>query len=134
MRKRVEEYTKAKNESSLERYNKFLELGMYGPMFPCIFCHEFNWKYNSSVVKDIHQIQPGLLNHDYVLSKNIKLFIKLDCLWMCSSCKSSVVSNKRPKMLATDDLLCPWEDVPRELLKLNEVKHVYSAPILIAIF
>ena len=53
---------------------------------------------------------------------NAHLFTKLDKFYLCKSCKEDLFNGQQPKLSTKNRLLCPWKDVPSELLRLNEVR------------
>ena len=98
-----------------------LQNNRYGPIFPCICCHQLNWKYKMRKVDDIFGEQVHHVDIDYVVNKHNRLFRKLDAYWICDGCNGETRSGKRPRMSSMNGLQCPWEDVPERLLALNEV-------------
>ena len=99
---------------------QFLKEGQYGPIFPCVSCHQLKWKTNVSAV-DMSTLSPDFVDKHYVSLKHRKLFRKLDKYHMCRTCKDSIFQSTRPKMCTRNSLGCPWEDVPPRLLTMNEV-------------
>jgi hypothetical protein len=109
------------SQTSKDMLDKFKNSGRYGPIFPCISCHQLNWKYKVKKVDNIFSEQVHHLDIDYVVNKQSRLFKKLDAYWICDRCNGETRSGKRPRMSSMNGLQCPWEDVPERLLALNEV-------------
>ena len=54
---------------------------------------------------------------DFVTRRHKEFFVKLDRYWICKLYNSSPL----PKLCAKNNLMCPWKDVPDQLLPLNPV-------------
>ena len=133
--RKMEEYIEAKQlQSSMDMLNNFQEAGKYGPIFPCVSCHQFNWRMAVQKVHDINTLEQGIVDVDYVVQKNVKLFSKIDCFWVCKTCKLSIERGIRPKFSSLNSLQCPWEGVPTEMLELNNVRFILPRIILIMEF
>ena len=120
-RKKVERDNRIASQSSRDMLDKFKNSGRYGPIFPCICCHQLNWKSKMRMVDDIFCERFHHVDIDYVVNKQNRLFRKLDAYWICDGCNGETRSGKRPRMSSMNGLQCPWEDVPERLLALNEV-------------
>ena len=83
----------------------------------CVCCHEYKWR------SAVHIVEPGSarltdrVDLEYVMEKNPLFFVKLGSYWICQTCSNSPGV---PKLCAKSNL-CPWEDVPSQLLTLNLV-------------
>ena len=116
-----EEYAKGKlTRQSDGGLGKFLEEGKYGPIFPCIYCHQLKWQ-TSVTVADSSDLNSPFTNIHYVTIQHRSLFKKQDRFWQCRTCKTAISRGERPKMCTQNCLHCPWDDVPPHLLKMNEV-------------
>ena len=105
------------------RQSYFSTSGRYGPSFPCIVCHELHWRGNTDKV-DLDGIEERFLCTDYI-HRNRTLFLKLGKYHCCNMCKRKTDSGDMPKVAAKNNLECPWDNMPGELLKLNEVRVFY---------
>ena len=103
--------------------SQFRKEGKYGPIFPCVCCNQLKWQ--SSVVsleKDELLLLPSSCIDVEHVNVNAHLFTKLDKFYLCKSCKEDLFNGQQPKLSTKNRLLCPWKDVPSELLRLNEVR------------
>ena len=79
------------------------------------------WKSSVKRVDNIQDISRNLVDVDYVIESKKDVFRKLDSFWICKACNQYVDVFQRPKFSSLNGLQCPWEHVPEELLKLNNV-------------
>ena len=108
--------------NSNDDLTKFLEEGKYGPIFSCIFCHQLKWKNNVLEAKEMDMNSP-YVDQQYITVDHIKLFKKQDKYYKCKTCNTSVQLSHRPRMSTKNALHCPFDDVPRDLLIVNEVEY-----------
>jgi hypothetical protein len=129
-RKRYEDNPSPEKQAQRERYHndtgsledgfsRFVASGRYGPSYPCVVCHELHWQGGMRVVT-LNDFDARYICRDYIL-ENKCLFLKQDNYHCCKTCKRKVEAGLMPSVAAKNNLQCPWDTVPRELLKLNEV-------------
>ena len=122
--KRYKDNPSPERQAKRERYHSdalgsFVASGRYGPSYPCIVCHELHWQ-GGTVVVALDDFDDRFVCRDYIL-RNKSLFFKLDNYHCCKTCKPKVDVGLMPNVAAKNSLECPWDTVPRELLKLSEV-------------
>ena len=109
--------------SRRERYRRkkvrLDESGRYGPSFPCLVCHSLNWKGNVLRVA-LTDIDEQYLCLAYI-EKHKLLFVKKGTYWCCNRCKQKIGNGAMPANAASNTLLCPWDSVTQDHLKLSEV-------------
>ena len=99
---------------------KFEKEGRYGPIFPCVCCHQYNWYFLVTIVEDLSSLHPDFVDVGYV-QQNLRMFEKQGRLFLCNRCKSDLTQGKCPKLSTKNNLQCPWEEVSHLLLSVNEV-------------
>ena len=123
-RKRYNEDIEKERQNRQNRYQvraleRFLKMGRYGPSFPCVVCHELHWQ-NNVIPVDFEKQDDNFICKDYIV-KHQSLFVKLNKYYCCKTCQQKIGSEELPANAAKNSLECPWDEVPRELLKLSEV-------------
>ena len=94
----------------------------YGPIFPCISCHETNWQSNVVKISNITTINSSYVDFYFVTVSNRELFVKMNFFYLCKTCKKAIDASRMPKRCAKNMLLCPWKDVEdKDFLNMNEV-------------
>ena len=68
----------------------------------------------------LNEFDARYICREYIL-ENKCLFLKQDNYHCCKTCKRKVEAGLMPSVAAKNNLECPWDTVPRELLKLTEV-------------
>ena len=68
----------------------------------------------------LNEFDARYICREYIL-ENKCLFLKQDNYHCCKTCYRKVEAGLMPSVAAKNNLQCPWDTVPRELLKLNEV-------------
>ena len=101
--------------------------GRYGPIFPCIVCHELHWRSNVVVV-NFDDVEDEFLCTEYVISHN-SLFMKLDSYYCCKTCKKKTDGGEMPKVAAVNNMKCPWDKTPQSMLKFK-VRLVFCEPFM----
>ena len=105
--------------------------GRYGPIFPCIVCHELHWWSNVDVV-NFDDVEDKFLCNEYIVSRN-NLFMKLDSYYCCKTCKKKTDGGEMPRVAAVNDMKCPWENTPQFMLK-SKVNMVISKCFITIVF
>ena len=105
--------------------------GRYGPIFPCIVCHELHWWSNVDVV-NFDDVEDKFLCNEYIVSQN-NLFMKLDSYYCCKTCKKKTDGGEMPRVAAVNDMKCPWENTPQFMLK-SKVNMVISKCFITIVF
>ena len=129
-RKRYEDHPSPERQARRKRYrndtgsledgfSRFVASGRYGPSYPCVVCHELHWQGGMMVVT-LNDFDARYICREYIL-ENKCLFLKQDNYHCCKTCKRKVEAGLMPSVAAKNNLECPWDTVPRELLKLTEV-------------
>ena len=129
-RKRYEDHPSPERQARRKRYrndtgsledgfSRFVASGRYGPSYPCVVCHELHWQGGMMVVT-LNDFDARYICREYIL-ENKCLFLKQDNYHCCKTCKRKVEAGLTPSVAAKNNLECPWDTVPRELLKLTEV-------------
>ena len=120
-------------ESSINKVLENFETKVkYGPMFACACCHTHHQYSRVSRIDTVPNlatregrekfIEPQLPSH---------LFVQLDNMWICNSCKNSISSNSLPGLASLNSLQGTWGPSSSEftqeevdLLSLTHMFHV----------
>ena len=120
LRKQLTYVSQKETQETDDDLKKFLEEGKYGPIFPCICCHQLFWRRNV-VVAEMSAMNSEFVDKHYVTVLHRRLFKKVGRYFLCLTCRPAIRVSQRPKLCALNALHCSWEEVPKELLKINEV-------------
>ena len=125
--KEKEQERKRKAKEQQTPTEKFEKEGRYGPIFSCISCHQTNW-FSNVVITSLENVEETNVDKQYVVS-NLCLFQKQNRLFICLGCKKSLETGTCPKMSTRNSLQCPWQNVPRQLLKLTVEENCLISPV-----
>ena len=131
-KKRMDHYeTNKETEKANFRAYHAAKSGRYGPMFPCIVCHELHW-FSNVVVVNFDDVEDKFLCTEYIFSHN-NLFVKLDSYYCCKTCKKKTDGGEMPRVAAVNNMKCPWDNTPQFMLELK-VNMVISKCFITLVF
>ena len=125
------EYKKEKEAiTSLEALQKFHHDSIHSPIFPCLFCAEYNFRRNTYPV-DLAEFNPETrkahMDESYRLI-NASKFRVLDCHWVCVHCWNQLNLQKLP---ARSTANIPVTKIPKQFRDLSDVENCLVAPLVV---
>ena len=131
VRKRVRQRSSVVSQSSTDKVlERYFNKVKYGPMFACAICHTHHQFSGVSRIDTISRLtikegQQKFLEAD--LPPHI--FIQLDDMWVCRSCRTSVSSNTMPGLASRNSLHQPRSplssEYSQEEVDLLSLTHVF---------
>ena len=123
-RKRMREVYE--NITSQEALNEFRCRAVYGPIFLCLYCAEFQFKSNVERVMD-QAVRSEFMDKSYI-SRHAPRFKVLESHWACHVCLNQVVNGKIPARSTAN--IFP-DETPERFKDITDIENSLAAPVIV---
>ena len=127
VRKQEKYANKQDHENSYEALLDFRSKSIHGPIFPCVYCNEFNFRKNVSIIELEEVESSNFIRHEYRLNHISDLRV-LDSYWQCSNCKVQVAKGKVPKLSTVN--MIP-DETPSAFKDISDIENCLMAPLIV---